>query len=246
MQNRLLKFLILLLSVFGCSACFDLQENLYFKKDGSGNFSFIVSLGDLKSMMSMFENGKSDDNTGKSQRTKKSSNEKLSNNFESTRKKLMKIDGITNVKTIEDTVNNKFGLSFNFKNVGVLNSAMNRLFEDDTATEKSPDIVYFQWKDNQLIRNEEIDSKSIIGKSGDFTKDSKKRSETLLPFSLDQLFGSVSYSSSYEFEQKISQSANPNAALSSNMKKVTIKCYPFAAEKDTLKQKCTIANTISF
>ncbi len=246
MKNRLFKLLILLLSVFGCSACFDLQENLFLKKDGSGTFSFIVSLGDLKSMMSMFEMGKSDNNPEKSTRTKKSSNEKLSNNFESTRKKLMKIDGISNVKTIEDTINNKFGLSFNFKNVEVLNNAMNRLFEDDTATEKGPDIVYFQWKDNRLIRNEEIDSKSIIGKSGDFTKDTKKSSETLLPFSLDQLFGSVSYSSSYEFENKITESVNPNAELSSNKKKVTIKCYPFAAEKDSTKQKCTIANTISF
>ncbi|MFN8239061.1 MAG: hypothetical protein U0T77_12905 [Chitinophagales bacterium] len=245
MRNRLLKLLILLLSVFGCSACFDLQENLFFKKDGSGTFSFIVSLGDLKSMMSLFENEKSDNNE-KNPRTKKSSNDKLNNNFESTRKKLLKIDGITNVKTIEDTINNKFGLSFNFKNIDVLNNAMNRLFEDDSATEKSPDNVYFQWKDNQLIRNEEIDSKSIIGKSGDFTKGTKKSSETLLPFSLDQLFGSVSYSSSYEFENKIAQSANPNAILSSNMKKVTIKCYPFAAEKDSVKQKCTIANTISF
>lgn len=246
MQNRLLKLSILLLSIFGCSACFDLQENLYFKKDGSGNFSFTVSLGDLKSMMSMFENGKSDDNSDKNPRAKRSSNEKLSNNFEFTRRKLIKIEGISSVKTVEDTINNKFGLSFNFKNMDALNSAMNRLFEDDTATDRKPDIVYFQWKGNQLIRNEEIDSKSIIGKSGDFTKESKKSSETLLPFSLDQLFGSVSYSSVYEFEKKITQAANPNAILSSDMKKVTIKCYPFAAEKDTLRQKCTIANTISF
>jgi len=257
MKIQYSKLTIILLSLFICTGCFDLQENLYLKKDGSGNFSFIIDLTEMKTMMAMFdgEEEEQDDETEDTEEIKIKSREKspnkkddkFSSNFEKTRRKLLNTDGISNVKTIEDTINYKFGLSFDFKNITALNKAMNRLFEDeDTDTIPAQEIIYFEWKDKQLLRNEEIDSKSILSKTGSFSNTGGNDLFSGLTSNLEQLFAAVSYSANYEFEKKISLSSNAQAQLSSNDRKVSIKCYPFAAKKDTSAQQCTIANTISF
>lgn len=253
MKFSIKKLPILLISLLLCTACFDLQENLFLKKDGSGTFSFVIDMAEMKSMMAMFDDMNLDElgeNSKTNDRKSKKKENKFDSNFEITKRKLLNTEGITNVKTIEDTVNFKFGLSFDFKTIASLNKAMNRLFEDEEANDSIPktDIVYFELKDNQLIRNDYIDSKSIIGKSGNMSKTGTGNNDIFssLTANLEQLFANVSYSTNYEFERKISQSTNQQSMLSNNLKKVTIKCNPFVAAKDSNALKCSIANTISF
>ena len=63
---------------------------------------------------------------------------------------------------------------------------------------------------------------------------------------VEKLFATVTYTTNYEFEEKITSTQNQDALLAANMKKVTMKLYPFAAVKDSTKPKPTIANIISF
>ena len=257
-KNRTLKkyipkISITALALLCCTACFDIQENIFLKKDGSGNFSFVVDMGEVKSMMQMFDEAKntSDDKGERNERKgsekekKKSSDKKLNSTFEITRRKLLNTQGISNVKAIEDTANYTFGISFDFKNIVALNDAMNKLFEDDTAT-ATKKVTYFEYKDRQFKRLETLDSKSILGKSSSLSLSGDNKNNDNFGFDADKLFSTVTYTTNYEFEEKIISTQNQSALLSANMQKVSLKLYPFAAEKDSTKTKSTIANIISF
>ena len=124
---------------------------------------------------------------------------------------------------------------------------MNKLFDDDDSSgTETKKVTYFEYKDNQLSRLEALDSKSILGKSSSMSeKGTQSNSENPL-YGMEQLFGTVSYTMNYEFENKVSSVKNENSLLSANMQKVTLKIVPFAAEKDSVKSKSSIANTISF
>lgn len=245
MKNHLLKITVILICLLVCTACFDLQENLLLKKDGSGKFSFLINLGEFKTMLSMFDQEDIKDDREKSI-TRKSPANKLNSTFEITRRKLLNTPGISNVKNIEDTINYSFGLSFDFKNIESLNKAMNRIFEDDSVKTDVKETEYFQFKNNQLTRFEVLDSKSLLGKTNAMSGSSREGKTDNGLMSLSKLFEAVSYSTNYEFENKIDSLKNENAMLSSNLKKVSIKCYPFAVLKDSTQKKCSISNTITF
>lgn len=240
MKKNLLKSLIITICLFVCTACFDLQENLYLKKDGAGNFSFVINMSEFKSMMDMFGDGGSNSQFG----SDKTSTEKLNSAFQITRKKLLNTNGITNVNAIEDTINYTFGIGFDFKNIDALNKAMNKLFDDDSATNtKRKEITYFTWKDNKLTRIESLDTKSILGKTT--TMAGKDKLENNF-FNIEKLFEGISYSCIYKFDDKIVSSNNSNAILSTDSKSINLKCYPFASITDSTQKKCNIANTIIF
>lgn len=241
MKKRLLNIFIALITILGCTACFDIHENLFLKKDGSGNFYFTVDLGEMKSMMSMFDGfGKGMENKG-NVTIKKTPLSKINTKFEIKRRELLNTKGISNVNLIEDTINYTFGFKFDFKNIDALNVAMNTIFKDDSAKTKLEDKIYFTWKNNQLTRNEQLDSKSFLGSSSVMSGANAKNDL----FNLNKIFETATYSSTYEFENKIDSTYNENAMLSSDFKKVTLTCYPFAEQKDSTQKKYTIANTIT-
>lgn len=239
MKKQLLNIFIVVFSLFCCTACFDLNENLFLKKDGSGSFSFTVDLGEMKSMMSMFDGFGKDMEKKGNVTIKKTPLSKMNTEFELKRRELLNTKGISNVKTIEDTINYTFGFKFDFKNIDALNIAMNTLFKDDST--KTEDKKYFAWKNNQLTRFEQLDSKSFLGSSSIMSG----ANEANGMFNLNKIFETVSYSTTYEFENKIDSTNNENAMLSSTFKKVTLTCHPFAEPKDSTQKKCTIANTIT-
>lgn len=241
MKKHLLNITFILFSLLCCTGCFDIQENVFFKKDGSGTFTFQVDLNDMKSMMSMFANiqpaGEKDEKA-----TPASPYERINSSFEEAIGKLGSIKGISNVHTIEDTASSKFGLAFDFNTVTSLNKAMNKIFQDDTS-KNARQTDYFEWKGNELIRHEQLDSKFIVGKTGTLSG-SKSTSPAGKIGNIDQLFSGVSYTATYSFEKKISSCQNQAAVISGDKRQISIKCYPFAAPNDSTRQKCTIANTI--
>lgn len=250
MKKAINKFIILLL-VLSCTACFDLQENLFLKKDGSGTFSFIIDLSQVKSMMSMFSDlEKAFDEPEKNPETKKNdkkniSGNKLSDSFEKTRRRLLNSKGISNVKIIDDSSKYNFGISFDFKTITALNQALNILFEeDDTTQAEKQALTYFEFKDNTLIRLEALDSKSIIGKSSAVSSQ-KENALSNVFFDAEKLFGTATYTTNYEFQQKIDSVENKEAILSADMQKISLILHPFANSGDSTSKKQTIANIIS-
>jgi hypothetical protein len=228
MKKTACAFLLFSFSLL-CTSCFDIRENVLFNKNGSGEFTFSMNLAELKPMVSMFgaENGES-------------SNELLASRFRETSSKLKQLPGITSAKSIEDTVNYTFGVSFSFDDIKALNLAMNSIFNDDSAIKQIP---YFEWKGRQLIRNEQLDSKSILGKTTELSNTKGVKTQNSLG-GLESLFSTVSYTTSYTFDRKVDSTRNENAMLSKDLKTVTVKCFPFAL-KDSTQKKCTVGNVIS-
>lgn len=237
--------IIMALCVLGCTACFDIQENLFLKKDGSGNFSFLVNLEQAKSMLSMFgEFATSENSNSSKQKNNSTSFSKFNESFEKSKQKLKNIEGLSNVKIIEDTIHFNFGISFDFKDVNALNSGLNQLFKDDNDTTHQ-NIQFFEYKGNQLTRLEALDTKSMLGNSKSI--DGLRKPENAhQQFDPEKFFNTVSYTATYEFENKISSVKNGNASLSPNLQKVTLKIFPFTTPKDSTEKKQTIANTITF
>ena len=235
MKHRIWSSLLFLFSIVCCTGCFDIEENAVVNKDGSGKFSFIINMEQFKSMMSLFGDT---DKVFKEDPKKKNQDKQFGTSIERTRRKLLNIPGVSNVKVIEDSVNYRFGIAFEYNSILTLNKAMNKLFEDDTAT-VTTEKKYVEWKDNTLIRYDLVDSKSLLGQTGGIGGDKKENPL----FDAEKLFAKVSYSTKYTFEQPVKPD-NPQSKLSPDMKTVSITCYPFAA-KDSTMAPCTIANTIT-
>lgn len=229
---RIPKILILFFSVFLCTACFDIQENIFLKKDGSGKFTFVIDMSELKAM---FGDGEITTTTSKENKKPK---DKIDSKFDEVKKELKKIDGISNITQNVDTTNIIVKIGFDFKNVNALNSAMNVIFKDE---ENPKAIAYYEYKDKQFKRLESA-SKGFL-KSGFEDKNAPKDKPTEVNslFNLDALFQTISYTTTYEFENEIKNSLNKEAVIS-DKKKITLKCYPFVA--DSTKQ-CTLTNIIT-
>ncbi len=230
-----------------CTACFDIQENLFLKKDGSGNFSLLVNLEQTKSLLGMFTEftTTTENKSTEAQKNNVSSSfSKFNESFDKTKQKLKTVEGLSNIKLIEDTLHYNFGISFDFKDVNALNAGLNYLFKDDNDTTHQ-NITFFEYKDNQLTRLEDLDTKSMLGNSKSI--DGLKKPENAhQQFDPEKFFSTVSYTATYEFENKVSSIKNENSLLSPNHQKVTLKIFPFASPKDSTEKKQTIANTIIF
>ncbi|MBK6274745.1 MAG: hypothetical protein IPF58_08610 [Saprospirales bacterium] len=80
-------------------------------------------------------------------------------------------------------------------------------------------------------------------KAGFEDKNAPKNKETAtkMPLNMDGFFQTISYTTTYEFENEIKKSSNAGAIIS-NKNKIILKCYPFV--EDSIK-RCSLTNTIT-
>jgi hypothetical protein len=243
--KKLRRNIVLFFCVACCTACFDLQENLFLKKDGSGTFSFIINLEQSKEMVKMLGtiSNTIDSNDSIGSITEKPEI-KFEKAFEKATYKLQNTQGIKNITIISDTMKYKFGISFDFSNISTLNTGLNNLFSDDADTTAKKDIVYFELKNNELKRIETLDSKSIVGKSLGLPNEASNFNAHK-QFSLERFLNTATFTTTYSFEQTINKAQNTHSILSNDAKTITLVTYPFASAKDTADKKISIANTIT-
>lgn len=233
------------ISVFLCTGCFDLHEEVHLKKDGSGTYAFFTDLSQFKDFFGAFGNENKQD---KAKNKNENDKDKLSADFQKLNDYLKDIDGITDAHVIADTTLFKFGVAFNFKNVTALNKALNTIYhednEDTDAKDKKAEEVFFELRDNSFIRYETQSTGNLLKDKGvmeSVGKDSKNN-----PFGgLEAMFQTVSFSCTYEFDREIKSVSNESSMISSNFKKVSTTCHPFA--KDTKENTaCSLTNIITF
>ncbi|HMR45016.1 MAG TPA: hypothetical protein PKC40_14330 [Saprospiraceae bacterium] len=120
-----------LLTAMVFTSCFDLIEEVHYKKDGSGTYKFTMDMSGLKGLMEL---AMSADTTGEFKM------DTLSAVSKELSAKVRDLDGITNIREITDSENLVFGVEFDFRDVKALNLAMKEGFSDDelnSTTEKS-------------------------------------------------------------------------------------------------------------
>ncbi len=138
MQSNLFRFphLLLVLGLVLFTGCLTIEENYSFKKNGSGTMEYVVDLSEMGGLMESF--GEMGEGGSKDLGVMEMSEQVQT---------LKSIPGIRKVK-----LNNKKKwiqrVSFSFKDVAALNSALNVLMPDSTNAQHE----FFRWDGATLVR----------------------------------------------------------------------------------------------
>lgn len=122
------------------TGCLTIEEHYSFKKDGSGSMEYVVDLSEMGSLMEGFaemgEGGKDGKDGGMGAM-------EMGPQVEA----LKALPGISKVK-LNDKKKWVQRISFSFKDVSALNSALNELMRDSSGTKHE----FFRWEGNTLVR----------------------------------------------------------------------------------------------
>lgn len=227
MKLRLLPYLFTVFALFGLTGCFELEEKAHFNKNGSGSYQFTVDLAQLGSFINMMEAMSED-----SEEAEKSPKDEIKEGFSETKTKLEKVRGISNIASINDEENFRFGFSFDFANVDALNNGMNAIF--DVKKDGEPiDITFFSYKKGKLERFEHQNLEDI------WTETNEDSDVKVEPAAFMKDFR---YTTIYTFEEPIKNVSNQGVLLSPDRKTVTNSIQPFGSESET----ASLRNVIDF
>ncbi len=128
-------------------SCITFEESYYLKKDGSGSFEFKVDMSQLITMMKAFE--------GMEEQTDEKATDAI--DFDKEVEKLKAIEGITNVKVMEDEEKGLFSMSFDFKDYEALNKAHHEALDStggyhDVLSKKGNKIIFKQITPGDLAK----------------------------------------------------------------------------------------------
>lgn len=153
------KIIITVFSSLFLVSCITFEENYYLKTDGSGSFEFKVDMSQLMSMMKAFQGAGQDSGL----------NAVDGVDFKKEVEKLKAIQGITNVKVVEDKEDGLFSMSFDFSDYEALNKAHREALDgegsNEVLTKKGNAIFFKQITPADLVKQvdaSEMDSLSAM------------------------------------------------------------------------------------
>ena len=191
----------------------DFIERASFNKDGSGKFSIKVDLTKTKKLVSIVQY--------------------LNKDYEDfpyrvgynalccAQEKLKKVPDIGHVHVKHNQTMLKFTLSFVFKNLPALNNAMHAINEGLDP----PSITYFSLNDNLFVRE---DMNGIAKKLIFYQQHSNCLIKSL---NLAAFFKTTTYTTVYNFYNKIESYSNPFSELTADKKTIRIRHHVFAADE---------------
>jgi hypothetical protein len=106
-------------------SCFEIKEIIKINKDGSGTFSMVIDMSELKVMLESFS--EEDENVAESPLAEEEQE------YEATKSKLEVIEGISNITFLTENDGYMITTSFDFANPEALNKGMNVVYEDENA-----------------------------------------------------------------------------------------------------------------
>jgi len=211
-----------------CSACFDIDEQLTMKKNGSGDYAITVS-------MERFINEVKDyaeDHPESVQADEDNSEQDFSsyNSILNDKKKLLEsIQGISNVNTNFDSTKYAISIGFHFGDIQALNRglAAAQLFTTIDNTTLPQDFKYFEWKEGVLQRHEDPNFK----RSFQLPTSKVSPNADMKGMDMSMFLQDVSYTTHYVFERKL-KSVNQRAINSDvSSTAITQKIFPFQSSK---------------
>jgi hypothetical protein len=214
MKKTLLRLSFVLFIVFSFSSCFELREEVYIKKDGSGTYSLTVDLSGRKQEVSL--------TTSLTDSTQEEKNfvANIENVIQKSSESFSEIGGITQIEYNTDYENYLTGFSFDFDNVASLTAALNQL-----NSEPAPSKPAFEFSKRTFERNNTHYLKPLLERA-------KERQQTPEDEATKRFQNYVFESASYVFivrtEGKIKKYSNKKATYSSDDKNEVVLNYSFA------------------
>ena len=188
MQSNPFRFphLLVVIGLVLFTGCLTIEENYSFKKNGSGTMEYVVDLSEMGSLMESFgEMGEGDN--------KKIGIMEMSEQVET----LKSIPGIRKVK-----LNNKKKwiqrVSFSFKDIASLNSALNVLMPDSTGTQHE----FFRWDGATLVRTNNRHAHDL-GASMTKTDEAQGEEGEESAMKMSDILSSMKYKYSFKFAEGV-------------------------------------------
>ena len=214
MKKILLQLTLLLLCVFTLTSCFELREEIYIKKDGSGTYSLTVDLSGRKQEVAI--------TTSLTDSTQEEKNfvANIENVIQKSSESFSEIGGITHVEYTTDYENYLTGFSFDFDNVEALTAALNQLNTEQTSTKPA-----FEFSKRSFERNNTNYLQPLLDKAKE--RQQTPEDEATKRFQ-DYVFGSANYIFIVRAEGKIKKYSNKKAIYSSDDKNEVVLNYSFS------------------
>lgn len=225
----LISFCILTGTLF---SCFEIKENIHIKDDGSGSYSFLMDLSQLKPLFAMSRDFQRSmgDTSSRAKNTSSTPNPllQMKAKFEALQPKLESVSGISDYKTICDTSTYIIGASYSFSNMASLNNSINVLRNSSNNT-GAVETNHYSYTNKRFEKINDISKANVSGSS------SKNDSLTA------ELFKGARYTLTCTFDKKIKDVSNPVYFISADGKTL----FYTGSLLDIINQKTSIGNTVT-
>ncbi|WP_299251097.1 hypothetical protein [uncultured Cytophaga sp.] len=212
-------------------SCFEIKENIVLKNDGSGTYSFLMDLSQIKPLFTMSRdfNRSFNDSTSKLKTNLSAPNPLLQMKvkFDALQQTLEAVDGISNYKTVCDTTSYIIGATYSFKNIESLNKSINVL-RSSSENPSNGAATHYTYDSKHFSKINDISKADITGPS------SKNDSLTT------ELFKTARYTLTCTFEKKIKDVSNPLYFISADGKTL----FYSGSMLDIMTQKNNIGNEV--
>ena len=251
MKNlKIYSLLTLFIGSILMTGCLNILEEVTFKKDGSGMYSMMLDMGEMKSMMDMFKNmAPGADSTGTETGGEKDMNsddvkpdgaepaEEATNPTDMSQigeqltggiaTALKGVPGIANVVEISDTAALKFGYTFEFANIEALNKAI-KIINKEKYDSKADETYKFSKKKFERLGAGNIGEE--LKKA--LTEGGEEGGEEGSMDMLKSFFADMTYTQVYNFpDKKAKSSSNSLSEISNDGHTITIKQKPFGEDE---------------
>lgn len=227
------RYLVLLAAagMLTLSGCFDIIEEIWVNKDGSGAYTYTIDMGEAKSMIEMLKT-MAPDSTGAEADNGMGQVDEISKGFTTMIDQLKEVKGITGATEIKDTVNYKFGVKFSYANIAALNEAVRIVGGKEPVDKPS-----FISEKKKFVFTDAFETKSDLTKALLGEEEHNEDMEMA-----KSMFSETRLRKIYHFERPVKKVSNKASEISSDKKTVTLDYYLFRDEAKDQELK----NEISF
>ena len=225
----LLSFCILTGTLY---SCFEIKENIHIHDDGSGSYSFLMDLSQLKPLFAMSKEFQRSmgDTSARKKSTVSTPNPllQMKAKFDALQPKLQAVSGISAYKTICDTSSYLIGASYSFASMEALNNSINVLRNSTNNTTMAVETIHYTFTNKHFEKVNDISRANVSGSS------SKNDSLT------NELFKGSRYTLTCTFDKKIKDVSNPVYFISADGKTLMYT----GSLLDIINQKTNIGNSV--
>ena len=240
-MNKFRSLWVILLAAITLSAsgCLHIIEEVTVNKNGSGTYKLTIDMAEVKNMMNMLkdmgnEAGEDDDEEETSGAETDDAMANLGSELSNVAGLLKKVQGLSNIKEIQDTSVYLFGYSFDFANQESLNKALKIINKEKYET-KTEEVFRFKGKSFERLN---------VGDIGVQMQKAMSESEDEENMEMVKMFFSdMTYQQIYHFpDMMVKKSSNKLSEVSDNGRTLSITLKPFDEEQQ--KQKASVATVV--
>ena len=187
----------LLIMLISFTSCFEIVEQVFIKKDGSGNIQFTLNLSKSKTKINSIRQMKAINGHDVP------SEYEIKQKVKEIEKSAGKTKSITDVKTTLDLDNYIATITCNFDNVNQVNNIAKNIAKNESDAKYLEKIYNYDATNNTFERLNKVSVKKDYNKMSNADK---------------EVFATANYTAIYKFENTIASASNADAKISPSKK----------------------------